>query len=95
MEEWLRGARPSSYNYDNFWRLSPLYQTLVRLEKFLIMHLRKEDRGKVTSYQLKKNTSTLRWLSPSFNAFPCTAVVRQLLPEFQRLYCVELGVLPS
>ena len=44
----------------------PPYGQSVRLEKFLSMHLRKEDKVKVRSYQLKKSNTILCYFSPSF-----------------------------
>jgi len=35
----------------SFGGSAPLDQTVVRLEKFLIMHLRKKEGGKARSYQ--------------------------------------------
>ena len=50
--EWGSGGSvPLVKVMRTFRGLSPLYQTFVRLEKFLTMHLRKEERGKVSSYQ--------------------------------------------
>ena len=49
-----------------FQSSAPLYGQSVRLEKFLSMHLRKEDKGKVCFYQLKKSTTILCYFSPSF-----------------------------
>ena len=48
---------------------------LVGWKMFLIMHLRKEDRGTVHSYQYKMNAKSLRWLSLSFNTLTCAVVV--------------------
>ena len=46
--------------------------------------LKKEDIGKVRPYQLKKNVTSLCWLSPLFNTFTYKAVVSKLLPELQK-----------
>ena len=54
------GSAPSK-NYKNFWGAAPLNQTPFWLKKLLIMHLQREDREKVHSYQYKKNAKTFIW----------------------------------
>ena len=40
----LRGAQPPILNYKSFGGSVPCYRKFVRPEKFLLMHLRKEER---------------------------------------------------
>ena len=80
----VRGSVPIAKIIRTFRGGSALLNpAIVRLEKHLAMHLQKKERGKVCSYQLKKNATALSWLFPSFNTFTCTAIVNKLLPEFQ------------
>ena len=64
--------------------MSTLLRTSSRHDKFIIMHLPKEKKGKVRFYQKKKNATTQNSLSPSFNTFTYTGLTSTLSSYVQR-----------